>query len=157
MGFLGMKRDKRNKSNRGKDDSMTKESNKAVIAPTTNSNNKSSMREASKAQLSEEPVQIKDVDSELPTRRHKSEPPHSSPRASAIATEHTSGESKTLEPTDQHFRASTGGGKGPWFTSRSIKLFKKPPPADQAAYSGPPRYDWVDIVSTLLAAVVAVG
>ena len=37
--------------------------------------------------------------------------------------------------------------KGPWFTSRQIRLFKKPPPAEQAAYSGPPRYDWVDIVS----------
>jgi hypothetical protein len=36
---------------------------------------------------------------------------------------------------------------GPWFTSRQIRLFKKPPPAEQAAYSGPPRYDWVDIVS----------
>jgi hypothetical protein len=35
---------------------------------------------------------------------------------------------------------------GPWFTSRQIRLFKKPPPAELAAYSGPPRYDWVDIV-----------
>ncbi|CAB9498010.1 expressed unknown protein [Seminavis robusta] len=33
----------------------------------------------------------------------------------------------------------------PWFTSRQIRLFRKPPPAEQAAYTGPPRYDWVDI------------
>lgn len=39
------------------------------------------------------------------------------------------------------------GKGGPWFTSRQIHLFKKPPPAEEAAYSGPPRYDWVDIVS----------
>ena len=37
--------------------------------------------------------------------------------------------------------------KGSWFTSRQVRLFNKPPPAEQAAYSGPPRYDWVDIVS----------
>jgi hypothetical protein len=32
-------------------------------------------------------------------------------------------------------------------TSRSRRELTKPPPAREAAFSGPPRYDWIDIVS----------
>ena len=58
-----------------------------------------------------------------------------------------SADSKTTGQGGQRQGRGRDGSKGPWFSSRQYKLFKKPPPAEQAAYSGPPRYDWVDIVS----------
>ena len=133
MGFLRKKKDKTNQSistGSGKNGAslITKESNAAVIAPTSKSK-KSSMREVSKAMLAEED-------------KHRYDP---------TATEYSGsskddGDSYTKETTEAP-RASTKG-KGPWFTSRSTKLFKNAPPAQQAAFTGPPRFDWVDVVST---------
>lgn len=56
-----------------------------------------------------------------------------------------SGDSKTIGQEASRRNRRRDDSKGPWFTSRQIRLFRKPPPAEQAAYSGPPRYDWVDI------------
>lgn len=61
---------------------------------------------------------------------------------SPTATDQSSMSAATGEETPSRSRTGT---KGPWFSSRSVKLFRKPPPAEQAAYAGPPRYDWVDI------------
>lgn len=63
-----------------------------------------------------------------------------------------SGDSKTTGRDTKRSSRGRDDSKGPWFTSRQIRLFRKPPPAEQAAYAGPPRYDWVDIVSPVLLA-----
>lgn len=146
MGFLRKKKDKGNTSIReAKDESMTKESNALASAPRSNSySNRSSSREVSKPLLVEdEPSKIENLDSGNNNQHNESN-----------AMELYNGESKTTESTDgdqpsqssqPSASATHGNGKGPWFTSRSIKLFKKAPPANQSAYSGPPRFDWVDI------------
>lgn len=66
---------------------------------------------------------------------------------SPTGTDHSSISAGSRSTGDEGHARSRGRGdsKGPWFTSRQIKLFRKPPPAEQAAYAGPPRYDWVDI------------
>lgn len=76
-------------------------------------------------------------------------PAYSDPYSPSGITDNSSnvsGDSKTTGadvPTPK--TRARDSSKGPWFTSRQIRLFRKPPPAEQAAYAGPPRYDWVDI------------
>ena len=152
MGFLRKKKNKTNQSISNSSGTngaslITKESTAAVIAPTTTKKNKtsSSMRQVSKAKMTEdEPLKLDDTN----RHSHDSSEPYS-PTATEYSNGSSNGESYTREVTDEP-RASSTKGRGPWFTSRSTKLFKNPPPAQQAAYTGPPRYDWVDIVSRLL-------
>lgn len=37
--------------------------------------------------------------------------------------------------------------EAPLVAQRTRKVLSKPPPASEAAFGGPPRYDWIDIVS----------
>lgn len=145
MGFLRKKKNKTNQSISNSSGTngasmITKDSTAAVIAPTKSK--KSSMRQVSKAKMTEEPLKMDDTNK----HRHDSSEPYS-PTATEYSNVSSNGDSHTREVTDEPRTSSKG--RGPWFTSRSTKLFKKPPPAQQAAYTGPPRYDWVDIVSTV--------
>lgn len=148
MGFLRKKKDKTNQSisTAGKNGAslITKESNAAVIAPAAKSK-KGSMRQVSKAKLTttEDDKQQQNRHS----HRHDSSEPYSPTATEYSGSGGEDGDSYTREVTEEPRDSSKG--RGPWFTSRSTKLFKKPPPAQQAAYTGPPRFDWVDIVSTV--------
>lgn len=130
MGLLRKKKDKRNKSNGKGEESLTKEDPMQT----------GSERNTAAANMSTD--EVGKMDSGF------SEPSYSEPYSPSAITANSSsfsGESKTFEETEKPMRGKDG--KGPWFTSRQIRLFRKPPPAEEAAYAGPPRYDWVDIVS----------
>lgn len=82
-----------------------------------------------------------------PLRNQEVEPVTPESHSAFAMTENSSGLDGDSKITTEVHSPQGKGSKGPWFTSRQIHLFKKPPPAEEAAYSGPPLYDWVDIVS----------
>jgi len=137
MGFLGRKKkDKTSDSARAtRDEALTQGSAAPDGVGSVNHNSKkqSSTLEVSKARFEEEPAAVnkrEDHDIDMASTENSSEEEHH-----RSAAERQSG-------------GGSQNNKTPWFMTRSTKLFKKPPRPEEAAYSGPPRYDWVDIVST---------
>jgi len=144
MGLL-RKKDKRNKSNRTEEHDDTTRLSKqnvqdATAPPQLHHRNSPPDYDARK---------IEDVDSGgAYNKQNDPYSPSGGTSASSAVSMSMSGESAT-KSTFEKQPTSNKDGRGPWFTSRQIRLFRKPPPAEQAAYTGPPRYDWVDIVSCL--------